>query len=394
MEAKNYPSRKKVVMLVLPDLSGGGAERTSLNIQKYLDPNKFEVLLAPLQMRGNYLDSTFYQPKTVSTNSFFTWLSFKFKRDSLTRGFTQIFVLRTLIRRYQPDIVMTSMIDCSAPLACCWKLLPNIRKNTRWIVREGNNTSAVLNNAFSSNLKRTCIKKLITWTYQQSDHVIVTTDGVATELSHVFQIPNSMISVIQNPVDLEIINLAILKPPPENLPKRFIIAVGRLSWQKGFDVLLEAFARLRQNELDLVILGEGPEEQNLRQMCNALNIRNKVHFLGFLDNPWAVMHKAELFCFTSRWEGFGHVIVEAMACGTPVIASDCPFGPANIIKNSSNGVLVPRNAPNEIRGAIFDLINDSKKIESIKGAGFKRAKHFSAKKVTQDYARVFEVNKS
>ena len=137
-------------MLVLPDLSGGSAERTSLNIQKYLDPNKFEVLLAPLQMRGNYLDSTFYQPKTVSTNSFFTWLSFKFKRDSLTRGFTQIFVLRTLIRRYQPDIVMTSMIDCSAPLACCWKLLPNIRKNTRWIVREGNNTSAVLNNAFSS----------------------------------------------------------------------------------------------------------------------------------------------------------------------------------------------------------------------------------------------------
>ena len=292
-------------------------------------------------MRGNYLDSTFYQPKTVSANSFFTWLSFKFKRDSLTRGFTQIFVLRTLIKRYQPDIVMTSMIDCSAPLACCWKLLPNIRKNTRWIVREGNNTSAVLSNAFSSNLKRTCIKKLITWTYQQSDHVIVTADGVATELSHVFQIPISMISVIQNPVDLEIINLAILKPPPKNLPKRFIIAVGRLSWQKGLDVLLEAFARLRQNELDLVILGEGPEEQNLRQMCNALNIQNKVHFLGFLDNPWAVMHKAELFCLTSRWEGFGHAIVEAMACGTPVIASDCPFGPANIIKTRAMGFLCP-----------------------------------------------------
>ena len=149
------------------------------------------------------------------------------------------------------------------------------------------------------------------------------------------------IKLSKNP-DLEIINLAILRPPPKNLPKRFIIAVGRLSWQKGFDLLLEAFARLRQHELDLVILGEGPEEQNLRQMCKALNIQNKAHFLGF----WIILGlsciKPSCFVFTSRWEGFGHVIVEAMACGTPVIASDCPFGPANIIKNSSHGVLVPK----------------------------------------------------
>ena len=102
-----------------------------------------------------------------------------------------------------------------------------------------------------------------------------------------------------------------------------MVGVGRLARQKGFDLLLRAFAALDDPGLHLVVLGKGPEEGALKALAHSLGVAERFHLPGFLANPWSVVTRAQAFCLPSRWEGFGHVIVEAMACGTPVVVSDC-----------------------------------------------------------------------
>jgi len=121
-----------------------------------------------------------------------------------------------------------------------------------------------------------------------------------------------------------------------------VIAVGRLVEQKGFDTLLRAFAMVRKSRnARLLILGEGPEQDNLNSLAIELGISDSIEFLGFVENPYVYMAQSDVLAMTSRWEGFGNVLVEAMACGTQVVSTDCSFGPREILDNGLYGTLVP-----------------------------------------------------
>jgi glycosyltransferase involved in cell wall biosynthesis len=114
--------------------------------------------------------------------------------------------------------------------------------------------------------------------------------------------------------------------------RKLLVACGRLSRQKGFDVLLRAASRVaRHLAIELWILGEGRGLPDLNALAGELGLAEQVRFLGFRDNPFPFFRQADLFVLASRWEGFGNVIVEALGCGTPVVATDCPFGPAEIL---------------------------------------------------------------
>ena len=127
--------------------------------------------------------------------------------------------------------------------------------------------------------------------------------------------------------------------------KPFVAGMGRFRHQKGFDLLISAFARLPglSAEWRLVLIGDGPERERLQRQVTDLGIGNVAMFTGALTDPFPALRRAKFFVLPSRWEGFGNVIVEAMACGLPVIAFDCPSGPAEIVEHESNGLLFAFN---------------------------------------------------
>ncbi|GAH75207.1 unnamed protein product [marine sediment metagenome] len=140
----------------------------------------------------------------------------------------------------------------------------------------------------------------------------------------------------------------------------------------------------------LVILGEGDEEQALNKLAADLDISNDVAFLGFQNNPFSFIAHSNIFALSSHWEGFGNVIIEAMACSVPVISTNCPYGPNEIITDGVNGLLVPVGDTHAMAEAIAKLLKDEPLRERLAEEGKKRAEDFKVEKMVAEYEKVFE----
>jgi len=151
-------------------------------------------------------------------------------------------------------------------------------------------------------------------------------------------------------------------PPPEQRRPR-IIGVGRLSPEKGFDLLIQAFARIAPwySDWSLQILGEGPERGNLEALADSLGVRNHVHLPGWVDRPQSALLEAGVFVLPSRYEGFPNALLEAMACSLPCIACACDSGPAEIIRDGVDGMLIPPENVNAMANALRQLVSDEAK---------------------------------
>ena len=159
----------------------------------------------------------------------------------------------------------------------------------------------------------------------------------------------------------------------------YIIAVGRLSYQKGFDLLLYAYAALKAQgfEPDLVILGDGSQRKNLEGLAEQLGVAQHVIMPGFQDNPYPWVKGAELFISSSRYEGFCRVIAEALAVGTPVVATDCPSGPAEVLQGGRYGLLVENKNVDALAEGIRSLVCDPARLQELSKLGPTRAKVFA-----------------
>jgi GalNAc-alpha-(1->4)-GalNAc-alpha-(1->3)-diNAcBac-PP-undecaprenol alpha-1,4-N-acetyl-D-galactosaminyltransferase len=179
-------------------------------------------------------------------------------------------------------------------------------------------------------------QRLCNWTYPFANRVILQTERAKNEYSSKIQ---QLISVIPNPVLLPEHDKIII---PKTIGERSIIAVGRLERQKGFDLLLNAFAKIKDKHpgWKLTILGEGSLRSEIESLCNQLELTERVYLPGQVKNPYAYLAAADLFVMSSRHEGFPNALCEAMACGLPVISTDCPYGPREIIRDGIDGILV------------------------------------------------------
>jgi glycosyltransferase involved in cell wall biosynthesis len=160
--------------------------------------------------------------------------------------------------------------------------------------------------------------------------------------------------------------------------------------QKGFSHLIDAFVLLRKViPAHLWIIGEGELRQELEAKVACLGLGNCVRLLGFQSNPYKFMAAADVFALSSLWEGFGNVIVEAMACGVPVVASDCLHGPAEIITNGVNGLLVPPSDDQALSRAMLRVLTDQALRERLSANGRARAEDFQARTIASAYERLF-----
>lgn len=171
-----------------------------------------------------------------------------------------------------------------------------------------------------------------------------------------------------------------------------VVAMGRLSREKGFDLLLEAFSRIASHHRDwkLQILGDGSLKSELEEQAAKLGLRDRIEFTGLVADPFPVLLGADLFVLSSRYEGFGNALCEAMACGLPVISFDCPSGPREIIRDGIDGLLVPAENIGELAAAMDRLMTNTHERMHLASRGPEITERFGLNRVLHLWSKVFE----
>lgn len=362
---------QKKVMFFLNSLSGGGAERTIINIIRNLNPKKYETILVLGTMDNNdysHLVSDI-NIKVLNTSN---------TKDSILK-------LSKSIKKVNPDLLFSTLNGNNIVLILA-KMLSF--KGTPIIVREASNRTQ----SGSVKSRNRIITRLL-YNYK-TKKVIALSNGVKKDLIENFKVKEKKIKVIYNPIEVK----QIQKLSNENIndfskknDEKLLISVGRLVDAKDFETLINAFSLVNKKiNVRLLIVGKGPKEEELKKLSEKLNISNKIDFIGFKSNPYKYMKLADLFILSSKWEGFGHVIAESMAVGTPVISTDCNSGPREIIGDNKYGILVPVGKPKELAEKIIEVINGEdlnlKKINE----GKKRSMDFNAINIINEYEEVFD----
>lgn len=314
------------VLFLLPDLSGGGAERVTLELLNGLQ-GKAQAELYLLQNQGPFLSQLPTQVRVISKPRSGWWGRL-------------VSVAQYIGEARQCDVLVGSLeITANLVAALCGWLVRKptvvwVHKDLRYFL-EG------------SSLLKSKLYYLLTWlTFRIASHIVLVSDGARSSAIELFPFIEVKSSRIHNPVDIQKILQESQKPPQIALPPQpFLLAVGRLEWQKGFDLLLKALALLkaRGEAYRLVILGEGSLRPQLEALKRELELDSQVWLPGF-TNPFPIFRAANVFVLSSRYEGLGMVMLEAMALDTPVVAFDCPAGPRELSRGGELAYLAkPEN---------------------------------------------------
>ncbi|MEA2017427.1 MAG: glycosyltransferase [Campylobacterota bacterium] len=332
--------KKTKILFFIHQLNSGGAQKVILNLVSHLNKEKFEVILVVINNIGEYSNFSHSDVKLID-------LKIKHIRNS-------IFKIIKTVKEEKPEIVFSGLSYLSLIISFIIPFL-RIKSNIKFIARESSILS--IDNADKKFTK--ILNLLYKLFYKRFDLIVCQSMYMQNDLIKNYKISKNKTVVINNPIVLENIydKLNILqceKLYAENTIN--LLAIGRLHKVKGFDMLLESVSRLNHN-YHLTILGAGLELKSLQNLAKNLKIEDRVHFLGFKHNPYIYMKQADLFVLSSRHEGFPNVVLEANACGLPVVAFECPGGIKEILVNGLNGYLVENGNINELSDTIVSSSN-------------------------------------
>lgn len=266
------------------------------------------------------------------------------------------------LRSERPEAVL-SATHFANEIACVAKWIT--RSDTRLVLTEHTNLSSDI--ADSAGRVRPRILALTTrWIYPLADSIVAVSDGVADDMCRVSGLARKRVQTIYNPIDFK--NLAAMAREPLDEPwfavgePPVILAIGRLEVQKNFPNLLRAFFEIKKKKAArLIILGEGSERDHLTSLIEGLGLKDDVLMPGFIGNPAAYMAHSAVFAMSSSWEGMPVALIEALALGVPVVSTDCPSGPAEVLDQGKYGDLVPINDSPALAEAILKVLSEAKK---------------------------------
>lgn len=350
------------IAFLLPTLEGGGAERVVLNLLKEMSAAGIPLDLVLVAAHGAFLDQI---PETVRVVDLHS-----------QRVAGAVMPLCRYLRQSRPSVLISNMSHVNT-IACLAKMLT--RNRTAVICVE--------HAQFGDHLggREKAIRGLARWLYPTADAVVAVSRGAALSVETAIKAMRGKVHVIYPPVVDEAL-LAEAEAPLEHpwldgeIP--VFLTVCRLSAQKDFSTLLNAFQCLRrQRQARLLILGEGPSREALEAQVSALDLSEDVAMPGFTPNPYAYMRRADAFVLSSRSEGLGLVLIEAMACGCPVVATDCPSGPREILEGGRFGALVPVGDAAALSGAMCRALDAPLPAEQLR----RRAMDFSAARAAKAF---------
>jgi glycosyltransferase involved in cell wall biosynthesis len=375
-------------------MHGGGAERVVAHLINRCDPSLVDVRLGLLQATGPYLSDV--DPARVDIAPIGRdWVRYEGDNSSFYRphrlvlgGLLAPTNVAAMVRAFRPDVMMSFLKGMNViAYAARAGLGP---RPPRWIAREGNNTDVVIDDEIRNSFGRWAVKTAVRHVYRTADCVLANSHAMARGLERNLGVPHSRLRVIHNPIDVEQIQRMAAEPLPWAKGRRFLVTAGRLEQQKAHDLLIEAFASSPScRELELVILGKGSLEAQLKAQAAALGVSGRVHFPGFVANPWAYFAKAELFVLPSRWEGFPTVAAEALACGAPALVTDCDFGPSEIVEHGLSGWVVPTDDLGAFRSAMEMMLSQPEMSASFAARGRRHVTEFGVAAMVEAYTTLF-----
>ncbi|MFC6268571.1 glycosyltransferase [Frigoriflavimonas asaccharolytica] len=336
--------QKKIsIIFILPDLETGGAERIVTTIANHLPREKFNVKLMLLRKEGGYLDFLKDDVEVIDLKT--------------PRIRNSLFPILKQISKRKPDLVFSGFGEVNAYLAFFIKFF----SKTKFIARE--------TNVVSQHVTRKEIRFFYKF-YNNYHKIICQSDDMKNDLLANFNLQPEKLIKINNPVDFEFINSKLVnavKPSVYLNDFKNVVAIGNLSARKGFDNLLKVFSHLKDEKIQLHILGDGKDKELLHQMKLDLNLEH-VHFHGQQKNPYPYLKFADLFILSSRYEGFPNVLLEAGACGTYALANNCPGGISEIIQPKINGEIADIENHEAFASKIIEILQGDFNKEKIKNS--------------------------
>lgn len=359
------------IALILPDLIPGGAQRVFID------------LAARLQARGHrvsaiiaFRSSDAWQfPSDISVINLSESTSSGYNLTVLPALTTRL--VRTL-SKLNPDIALSTLTGMNLVSTLAYLAL-------------GRRIPVMLREASTSSNKHGRLLNLLRrLLYPRAPAIVAVSEGVADDILAQTAAAAGKVHVINNAVDGDTLRESARAPVThEWLDKTnhsVFIAVGRLHRAKGFDTLLDAFARVRQTlDSRLIILGEGEDRDRLEAQAASLGIDRVVHMPGQVSNPWAYMARCDAFVLSSRWEGFVNALLEALALGLPVVATDCHSSPREILKSGDYGKLVPVDDSASLSEAMLETIRNPPPASHQQ----QRAADFTPERITGLYIELF-----
>lgn len=355
------------IAIYLTNMRIGGAQRVARNLCKGFLKKGYEVDLVLVEAVGGLLTQVPGEVTIVELNA--------------SRVLTSIRPLQAYLSTQQPEILYSMMTEPNLAAIAAHRLA---RSDTKLVLSEHNMLSRS-----AESIKDKLVSAGVWGTYTYADKVVVVSKGVRDDLLAHTRLTGDDIHVIYNPIDVE----EIYEQSADRVGHKWfdndsldvILAGGRHETQKGFDTLLSAFSRIEDPDTRLMIFGDGPERSELQRQAASLGIDNRVHFPGFIKNPFAYMRSADVFVLSSTYEGFGLVLIEALACGCPVVSTDCESGPAEILNGGEYGLIVPVGDAMMLSNAIVQTLKDPIQSKTLRG----RADDFDIPSITFEYHLLF-----
>lgn len=359
------------IIIVLPDLRGGGAERLHVNLANYWNSLGIKVDFVLMRRSGELLDLL---PELVGVVDL-----------GVDRIRHVLMPLAKYLRKARPDIVLSAMWPLTSVAVASWWLAG---KPGRIFLSDHNQLSI----SCIQELEATVWTLRVTMrlTYPFANGVITVSEGVKKDICRLAGLSDSQVHVIYNPTATGV------SPNREPITvseqlwgvgfDHHILSVGTLKAQKDHETLIRSFALLLALlNAKLTILGDGPLRGELTALVQQLGLQDRVLLAGFMMDPYPWFRSADLFVLSSRWEGFGNVIVEALECGVPVVSTDCQSGPAEILENGRYGTLVPIQDEQALANAIMQSLSRPIDKEFL----IARAKDFAVNTIGDQYLAYF-----
>ena len=369
---------RRRVCFVLPSLNGGGAERAAVHIVNALNPIVWDRSMYLFERSGPYLSDV--DPAVALAAG---------PAGASRAG--RWAALRRYLRERNPEIIMSFLSYFSVLSAA-----RAARIGARVVFNQQTPMSAFLTDAdyaWRHPWHRRAFSLVIRIGYRLADAIVTTSAGVSDDLVNQFGVRRERIRVVHNPVDLDAVRAAAAEPLDAGVQARWnaptIVAAGRLADAKNYPLLLDAMALLRRTiPAQLFVLGEGELEAPLREQIARLGLSDAVALCGFQKNPWKYIARADAFALTSRYEGFGNVLIEAMACGVPVVATSSP-GTKEIVTAGADGLLVEQHEPAAVAAALERVLTDDAFRRRLADGARRSAERFALPVIADAYDRAF-----
>lgn len=355
-------------------MHGGGAERVAALLCNHWAASGFEVILMPtFSGRGTCV----YKLNHGVSIEFLADRA-KLGKNPFLGKIRRLLALRKAISEYKPDIIVSFLTDVNVAT-----LLASVFLKVPVVVSERIFPPSLPCGAFMNMLRRI--------TYPRAKAVVMQTGkGFEWLLKNC---PGSKGCVIPNPIVFPLPSTQPQKDPLSIIKngRKLMITVGRLEKQKGFDILIDAYARLAEDfpDWDLVVLGEGSERDRLEEQIGQKGVTSRISLPGRVGNIADWYARADFFVMSSRFEGFPNVLVEAMAYGLPAVSFDCDTGPEDIIENEVNGILVcPQEGDEGLSLAMVEMIRDERKRKRMAKSSQSVRRRFSMDRIAVEWNQV------